>query len=399
MANRFRVLRQVIAGHMTSRRAIAAATDLSLATVAHLIGELIEAGVVVEAGFEDSGGGRPRGLLSANAHGGLLVGVDVAETYVHAELYTSALTVLAEAEEQLHPEENSPPQVVRHIVSCVRAVIESSKVDYDRVLGIGVSLPGQVEREGGVSVFAPNWNWHDEPLGAMLAAELDLPLYLDNPLKATTVAELWFGAGQGHEDVVVVTLGTGVGAGLAMGGSLYRGATNSAGEWGHTTLVLDGRLCHCGRRGCVETYVGAPGIMQNLRELAPTSPLLHPDDQTATIDALAAALAAGDPVAAKVVTETARYLGVAIADLINLVNPEVLVVSGWVATKLGEAFLPEVQAVVARHALSGPLEVVDIVLCPLVRNPVSLGAATFALEGFLATVGARTHSRTAVNSS
>ncbi len=383
VANRFRVLRQVIAGQRASRQAIAAGTELSLATVAHLIGELIDAGLVVEAGFEDSGGGRPRALLSPNPGGGLLVGVDVAETYVHAELYTSALTVLAEAEEELHPDENSPQQVVHHIVSSVRAVIASSKVDYSRVLGIGVSVPGQVEREGGMSVFAPNWDWHDEPLGRMLAAELDLPLYLDNPLKATTVAELWFGAGRGYDDVVVVTLGTGVGAGLAMGGSLYRGATNSAGEWGHTTLVLDGRLCHCGRRGCVETYVGAPGIMQNLRELAPSSPLLHPDDQTATIDALATALADGDPVAAKVVSETARYLGVAVADLINLVNPEVIVLSGWVTARLGDALLPEVRAVIGRHALRRPLSVVEIVLCPLVRNPVSLGAATFALEGYL----------------
>lgn len=245
--------------------------------------------------------------------------------------------------------------------------------------------PGRAE--GGVSVFAPNWDWHDEPLGSLLAAQLGFPLYLDNPLKASTVAELWFGAGRARDDVAVVTLGTGVGAGLAIGGSLYRGATNSAGEWGHTTLVLDGRLCRCGRRGCVETYVGAPGIMQNLRELAPESRMLHPDDQTTSIDALAQALADADPIAAKAVTETARYLGVAIADLVNLINPEVIVLSGWVAAKLGEVLLPEVRAVVARHALRRPSAVVEIVLCSLRRNPVSLGAATFALEGFLAGAG------------
>jgi predicted NBD/HSP70 family sugar kinase len=237
----------------------------------------------------------------------------------------------------------------------------------------------------GVSVFAPNWGWRDVPLQALLAEYVDLPLHLDNPLKASTIAELWFGAGRSRDNVVVVTLGTGVGAGIAVGGSLYRGATNSAGEWGHTTLVLDGRPCHCGARGCVEAYVGAPGIMQHLRELDPRSPLLHTDRQTATIDALAGALRTGDPVAEQTVAETARYLGAGVACLINLLNPDVIVLSGWVAAKLGKPLLDGIRGVLARHSLQRPLGAVDIELCPLASNPVSLGAATFALEAVLAT--------------
>lgn len=383
VANRFEVLRHIVAARAesrsVSRQQIAADTGLSLATAANLVGELLELGLLVEVGYQDSNGGRPRALVSINPEGGRLVGIDVAETYVHVEVFDPALTVLASVEEELHPEENRPEQVVRHIVSSFRA----AEVDPAQVLGVGVSVPGQVDSEGGVSVFAPNWNWHDVPLRSLLARELNLPLYLDNPLRACLVAELWFGAGRGRQDVVVVNLGTGVGAGLAFGGELYRGATNSAGEWGHTTLVVDGRLCHCGSRGCVETYVGAPGIMQNLRDMAPTSPMLHPDDQTATIAALARGVADGDPVAVKVVTETARYLGVAVADLINLVNPEVIVLSSWVAAQLGGPLLAEVQAVVDRHALRRPRAATDITLCGLAGNPVSLGAATFALKQYL----------------
>jgi predicted NBD/HSP70 family sugar kinase len=159
--------------------------------------------------------------------------------------------------------------------------------------------------------------------------------------------------------------------------------SNSAGEWGHTTLVLDGRLCHCGNHGCVETYVGAPGIMLNLRELSPGSTLLHPEDQTATINALARGVAAQDPVATKVVRDTARYLGAAIADLVNLLNPEVVVLSSWVAATLGEPLLAEVREAVARHALRRPLAATEIVLSPIPTDPVCLGAATFALEGAL----------------
>jgi predicted NBD/HSP70 family sugar kinase len=366
---------------------LAAATGLSLATVANLVGELLALDLLVEVGYEDSEGGRPRGLVSVNAAGGALIGVDVAETYIHVELFDLAMTVIARAEEELRPGENQPAQVVAHIATAVASVVEQASVASERVLGVGVSMPGQVDREGGVSVYAPNWDWHDVPLLGLLGEHIQYALYLDNPLRACTVAELWFGAARDRGDVVVVNLGTGVGAGLALGGTLYRGVTNSAGEWGHTTLVLDGRLCHCGDHGCVETYVGAPGIMQNLRELSPGSPLLHPDDQTATIEALARGVADGDPVAVKVVRETARYLGAALADLVNLLNPEVIVLSSWVARLLGQPLLDEVREAVARHALRRPLAGTEIVLCPIPSNPVSLGAAAFALEGSLASVG------------
>lgn len=379
-ANRLTVVQQVVAAGTTSRQRLAVDTGLSLGTVATLVAELTDLGLLTEAGQEDSGGGRPRGLVAADPHGGLLVGVDVAETYVHVDLFDTTLTRLTGAEEALRPLERRPHQVVRHIVSGIGTVLAGTGA---RVLGVGVSVPGQVDREGGVSVFAPNWNWHDVPLRDLLADHLPLPLHLDNPLRAAMLAELWAGAARGRDDVAVINLGTGVGAGLAFGGTLYRGSSNSAGEWGHTTLVLDGRLCRCGSRGCIEAYVGAPGIMQTLRDLAPTSPLLHPEDQTATLDALAAALAADDPTAAKVVAETARYLGVAVADLVNLLNPEVIVLSSWVADRLGDRLRDEVRAVVAQHALRRPLAATGIVRSPVAGNPVSLGAATLALEGFL----------------
>lgn len=388
VANRFEVLRRILAAGAVSRREVAARTGLSQATVSTLVAELVALGLLTEVGFQDSGGGRPRGLVAVDPTGGALVGVDVAETYVHVDAFDAALSVLASHEDRLHPAENRPDQVVAHVVTGVRSVLGHRAVAGRRLLGVGVSVPGQVDREGGVSAFAPNWDWHDVPLRGLLADALDLPLYLDNPLRASVVAELWFGAGRGRDHVAVLTLGTGVGAGLAFGGALYRGATNSAGEWGHTRLVPDGRPCHCGARGCVETYVGAPGIVAHLRERDPASPMLRPDDQTATIDALAAGVAAGDPTATAVVADTAHHLGVAVADLVNLVNPQVVALSGWVAARLGPALLDGVRGQAARQALHRPLVAAEITLGRVAGNPVSLGAATFALEGLLAGVGA-----------
>ncbi|MEV5780912.1 ROK family transcriptional regulator [Streptomyces sp. NPDC052287] len=399
-ANRYEVLRQIIAKSPTSRQELAAVTGLSLATVATLVGELLDLGMLTEVGFEDSAGGRPRGLVSVDASGGALIGVDIAETYVRVELFDLALNVLARAAEDMRPGESRPEQVVGHVVTAVESVVSQAGPGGARVLGVGVSVPGQVDRDTGISEYAPNWDWHDVPLLDLLSEHLAYPLHLDNPLRACTVAELWFGAARGRGDAVVVNLGTGVGAGLALGGTLHRGVSNSAGEWGHTTLVLDGRPCHCGHHGCVETYVGAPGIMLHLQESSPDSPLLRPGDQTATIDALARAVAAGDPVAVEVVRDTARYLGAGIAVLVNLLNPEVVVLSSWVAAALGEPLLREVREAVARHALKRPLAATEIVLSPVPGDPVCLGAATFALEGALDAVGLRpVHDRTAVRRS
>nr|WP_074993891.1 ROK family transcriptional regulator [Streptomyces prasinopilosus] len=384
-ANRYEVLRQIIAESPASRQELAAATGLSLATVATLVGELLGLGMITEVGFEESAGGRPRGLVTVDAAGGALIGVDLAETYVRAELFDLALNVLARAEEEVRPGESRPERVVHHVASAVGSVVERAGVASARVLGAGVSVPGQVDRATGVCAYAPSWDWHDVPLRDLLAERISHPLYLDNPLRACAVAELWCGAARGCGDAVVVNLGTGVGAGLVLGGGVHRGVSDSAGEWGHTTLVLDGRPCHCGARGCVEAYTGAPGIMLNLREVSPDSPMLRPGDQTATVDALARGVAAGDPVAVRVLEDTARYVGAGISGLVNLFNPEVVVLSGWVAAAFGEPLLDAVRGAVGRHALRRPLAAARIVLSPIPTDPVCLGAATFALEGALRT--------------
>ncbi|MFC8343887.1 ROK family transcriptional regulator [Streptomyces sp. NPDC057280] len=393
-ANRYEVLRQIIAKSPTSRQELAAATGLSLATVATLVGELLDLRMITEVGFEDSAGGRPRGLVAVNASGGALIGVDIAETYVHVELFDLGLNVLARAEEDVRPSESRPEQVVGHVAAVVGSVVAQAGIEGARVLGVGVSVPGQVDRATGISEYAPNWDWHDVPLLDLLTEHIAYPLYLDNPLRASAVAELWFGAARGRGNAVVVNLGTGVGSGLILGGGLHRGVSNSAGEWGHTTIVLDGRLCRCGKNGCVEAYVGASGIMLTLRETGADSPLLHPEDQTATIAALARGLAERDPVAVRVVRDTVRYLGAGIADLVNLFNPEVVVLSSWVAAALGEPLVEEVREAVARHALPRPNAATEIVLSPIPTDPVCLGAATFALEGALQSVGQRQQKRT-----
>ncbi|WP_083913325.1 ROK family protein [Nocardia concava] len=379
--NRFCVLQAVYAaaGH-TSRQEIAAATGLSFATVGNMIAELLEVGVLAELGYEAAGIGRPRAQLAINPERGRLIGVDIAETSIHVDVFDLTMTVLRSSEIPVDPAATTPDDIVELIVRGIDEVIAG---DAEKVLGIGLSVPGLVEPETGKSVFSPYWHWHDVPLKTLLEQRLPHPLYLDNPLKASTAAQLWFGAGRDVDDLIVVTLRAGVGIGVVIDGMLYRGVTNSAGEWGHTNLVLDGRPCSCGRNGCVEAYVSAPGITATLREFDPTSTLLADDDAT-TIAAIAAAAAHGDQVATAVIEKTGHYLGVAIANLVNLFNPRRMVFGDHVARQLGAPLLDSTRRSASHHAMSAPFSAVTLELDTLPHNPSSLGAATFALEGFLA---------------
>ncbi|WP_395365844.1 ROK family protein [Streptomyces sp. YH02] len=382
--NRFEVLRRFYAGAgAMSRQDLATATGLSFATVANLTSELLEAGVLVEAGHEGSSGGRPRARLAVNADRGALIGVDIAETSVHAELFDLALEVRHSVERPLPPGDVRPADVVEELAACVEELLRVSGVSRARVLGVGVSVPGMVEHEGGVSSFSPYWSWHEVPLRALLDERLGLPLRLDNPLRASTVAELWFGAGREVDDLVVLTLRAGVGAGIAIDGQLYRGFTNSAGEWGHTCLAIDGRLCTCGNRGCVEAYVSTRGIARTWRELAPGDERAAGPDDAATVAALARAAAERDPAAMEAVDRTGRYLGAAVANLVNLLNPRALVLGNQVVDLLGERLLTATYEAVTRHALALPHRAAALRRSAVPHNAVTRGAAAFALEGFL----------------
>ncbi len=363
-------------------------SGLSAATVTNVVAELLAEGIVAEAGSEESEGGRPRTILTINPAYGYFIGVDVGETLVRIEIFDLTLRSLRTVTHPLTPDDNQPSSVVRHIVTGVDAVLADAAIPVDAVVGVGVGVPGVVERGGRVLVHAPSWGWRAVPLMALLDEQITPPIALDNGAKAMAQAELWFGAGRGVDDFAVLLIGTGIGAGIITQGALYRGATNGAGEWGHTTLALDGRLCRCGSHGCLEAYAGAAGIITSLREAAPRSTLLGADhDQEGTITALATAAAWGDPSAVRVLEDTTRYLGAGIANLINLFNPRRIVIGGWVGQHIGPYILPRLREVVARYALGQPLAATTIVLGQLGPDAVAMGAATLALDVFLTEAG------------
>jgi predicted NBD/HSP70 family sugar kinase len=387
-ANRGRVLRRLYFDGAASRLDLARRTSLSPATVGNVIGELLVDGIVVETGQLDSDGGRPAALVEVNPDHAAVVGVDVGETGAAIELFDLTLRKLAAVDKPLSLRRESAEPVVALVAEGVAEVLSNAGISAEHVLGIGIGVPGIVVHDGEEYVHAPSLGWDEIPLHQLLRAALPAPVLLDNGAKTMGRAEAWFGAGRGASSVIVALIGTGVGAAVVVEGEVQRGATSSAGEWGHTTVVIDGRECRCGASGCLEAYAGAPGILASYR-LARRARAAAQLNEQAALERLLRKAEQGEKAASDVLHETGRYLGVGIANLVNLLNPDKIVLGGWAGLMLGERLLPLVREEVARHALRPALERVEIELCQLGPDAVALGAATLAVEPFLAAGGAR----------
>lgn len=360
-----------------SRQQLSASTGLSAATASTITGELLDEGLLVEAGSVESDGGRPRVLLRVNPAFGHVIGVDVGETGIKVELFDLAMTRLSTVDHPLGFVE--PVAVSELIASGVGEVLAAAGVAASSVLGVGVGVPGTVERGTSAVVHAQTIGWDAVPLEKMIReAGVEPPLFVENGAKTQGQAEMWFGAGRGAGHAVIVLVGSGVGVAVVTDGVVHRGATSNAGEWGHTTIVYGGRRCRCGVRGCLEAYAGAEAMLARYREA-----LRRNDPEADQQSALEALLSSRSAVARRVVDESVGYLGAGIANLVNLFNPERVVLGGWAGLALGARKLDEIVAATAQHALRHPYGQVRIELGRTGPDAVAVGAATLPVAALL----------------
>ena len=375
--NRAAVLWSLYLGEPRSRHELSEATGLSAASVTNVIRELIDEGIVIETGLAESDGGRPRTMLAMNPEYGYVIGVDIGETRTRVELFDLTMAERASAEFPLdRSAEHDVAVVVGQIASGLNAVLADSGVSRDAVLGVGIGVPGIIERGPEVLVHGQTYGWDAVPLQRLLRAHTDLPLRFDNGAKTMGQAELWFGAGRGARNAVVVLIGSGVGASLISGGATYQGATSSAAEFGHVTVSVGGRKCRCGSLGCLEAYAGAEAILERYGR-----PMTANDQEGALAELIGAADTS--PLAAAILDETAQYLGAGIGTLINLFNPERVVLGGWAGLLLGGPLLPQIRESARQHSLRHPFAATSIELGSLGPGAVALGAATLPMESVL----------------
>jgi predicted NBD/HSP70 family sugar kinase len=380
--NRSLLLAKVYFDGPLSRHELSQLTGLSAATVSNVTGELADERLIIEAGLVESDGGRPRVLLRVDPAYGHVVGIDIGETGVKVELFDLAMTRLAAVDHPLPASQPDPADVVAQVVSGLREVTAKAEVAVENIIGIGIGVPGTVEQGDPVLVHAPTVGWNAVALERLLRTEgIDTPLFIDNGAKTQGQGEMWFGAGRGAKHAVIVLVGSGVGAAVITDGTTYRGATSSAGEWGHTTIMYGGLACRCGSHGCLEAYIGAGGILQRYRK-ARNGRAIPGVDEQAQLDSLVAA-AGRSKSADRVLDETAGYLGAGIANLINLFNPERIVLGGWAGLTVGRVLLARIRQAAAAHALRHPYGQTSIELGQLGADAVAIGAATLPVAALL----------------
>ena len=283
--------------------------------------------------------------------------------------------------------------VVDRIISIIEGVIQDTiketGASKDDFLGIGMGAPGPLDREKGIVVVAPNLGWRNFPLRERVTSRLKLPVSIDNDANCATVGEWWLGAARGGVNVVGITIGTGIGGGLILDGKLYHGSSDVAGEIGHTTIDVNGRYCKCGNYGCLEAYASGPAIATRAREalIREDTASMLPAMVDGQLDKITAeivydAAKKGDGLANEIVRDTARYLGAGIATLLNVVNPDVVVIAGSV-TRAGEALFAPLRTEVRRRAFSPAVEACRIVPAELPGTAGVVGAvATFKMDTY-----------------
>ncbi len=350
-----------------SRTDIAHAAHLSLATVSGITNELIEQGLIYEHEEGTSTGGRRPIMLALNSHAGLVAGAKLTEAQVIVALTDLNADVV---ERRMVPlgDDKSPDAVVSVLAT---ALAELREAHPNRpVLGIGVGMAGGIDRRSGECRFSPFLGWRDVPLRQLLERRLGLPVVIENDVNTLTMAEKWFGSGVGVTDFLVVTMGRGIGMGMVLNGQLYRGGCGGGGEFGHITVAPDGPQCDCGKRGCLEAFVSDPALLKRMWAAI---------GQSLTMEEAVTLARQGDATAHGIFSAAGRTLGTAIADLINIFNPPLLVVGGEGARAL-DLMLEPLQESLRANCFDGFFNDLRLVVEPWGDDAWARGAASLMLE-------------------
>src|SRR5688572_2299334 len=299
-----------------------------------------------------------------------LVGVDLGGTNIVAgALAEDGSDVLALRSEPTRPDQGADAvvdRIVRMIDTVIAETIAQTGAKREDMIGVGVGAPGPLDRERGIVVTTPNLGWTNFPLRDVISERSRLPVRIDNDANCATLGEWWLGAARGAENVIGMTIGTGIGGGVIIGGRLYHGASDVAGEIGHATIDITGRRCKCGNYGCLEAYASGPSIADRAREAlggddnALMVRMAGGDPARITAATVYEAAKRGDDTALDVVRETSRFLGAGVANLLNIFNPDVVVIAGGV-TQAGETLFAPLRREVRKRAFKPAVDACEIV--------------------------------------
>lgn len=275
---------------------------------------------------------------------------------------------------------------IGQIIKSVRSAVASAGIDLSQVAGVGMGVPGWHNSKEGITMWSPNFkDWHGIQLLAPIKEDLELPVFMGNDVNVAALGEYRFGAGRNVKTLVMLTLGTGIGGGIILDGKLWVGANDAAAEIGHTVVLPDGPLCSCNRYGCLESLAGRDAIVKRAArkiQLGRPSMLIQDEDWlrwSVTPADIAKAAEAGDEVAIETMAETAYYVGVGVANAINLINPEMVIIGGGIA-QAGDVLWGPLQRTINALALAQSRRVCKVVRAELGDDAGIMGGVTLVLQ-------------------
>lgn len=354
----------------SSQRELGAITGIDKATISAVVGQLGNRGLVERRTKRNEGRvGRPEIAIRISEEAGIFIGTRLEPTTIRAIATTLDARVLRTAQCAGSTDVAEATDRLRELV---HALLDACGRPPKDVRGLGVGVPGLMDKHGNLTL-APNLGWRNVPIREELERAFAFPVYVDNDTKAAALAEKLFGACRDTRHFIFITGHAGVGGGLYLDGLLYRGTNGYAGELGHMKIVSGGRQCSCGARGCLEAYVSEVSILQRLAEAG-----IHLDD----VWQVAERAEARDRVVMDVLEGTGSYLGLAIANLMNLMNPELVVLGGNLAV-VAPYTLPAAKRAWLENTLPDVETGTDVIISPLGAESVPMGSIALAMEGFL----------------
>jgi glucokinase-like ROK family protein len=370
-----------------SRAELAARTGLNRSTVSIIVNNLIEEGFVQETDLQSSRIGRPGMLLVLNPKGGFAVGLEIGVDFISVILTDFVANVLWRQHRLSDPAEDQI-RILDSACELTQAAIDAGLAQGLRPLGIGIGVPALVDIHLGKIVFAPNLKWTNVPLRLMWSQRFDQPIFVENEANAAALGEYYFGVARGMENFIYLSAGIGLGGGVVIGGKLFRGSSGYAGEVGHMTVDSEGELCGCGKRGCWETKVGPRAVLQRVRKIlidevpSITKDLAGGDLDRISFDIVVQAARLGDRVALEALQDVGKYLGIGVVNLVNIFNPELIVLGGALSLA-NEFLLPVIRGTVCESALKPPCENIHFEASAHGADACVMGAVALVLDDIL----------------
>ncbi|GIN70690.1 xylose repressor [Bacillus sp. J14TS2] len=384
--NRTIILNKIRTDGPISRATIAKQTNLTPPTVSSLVNELITSGLVIESEQGQSVGGRKPTLLVIDQAHYHIIGLDVGTTVIRAVLIDLSGVMIEQIEVPI-PLSISKDSLLKLIENTIMKLILPHKEK--ELIGIGIGMHGVVDVKTGVSIYAPGLNLHDIPLKDELEKRFDLHVKVDNDVRAMAFGEYWFANEKNHDNMAVLNIGHGVGAGVILNGKLFHGEHDLAGEIGHMTIDIHGKLCSCGNHGCWETLISGPAIgreaQHQIQQGRDTIIKNLAANNGVNIDGklVYEAALAKDPLALEILEKTGIYIGVGLTNLIHILNPTKIIIGGGVAQ--AESFImPKIKETIANKALTKQARDTEITCSKQGIFATANGAAALVLEDIFA---------------